>query len=836
MRLYAEIVAEARGKVEIDLARLMQQKGTEQAYREVLQLVTSPQASAKADGHIVRYFQIVWLFNHYRERGGLSRKVVDDLTTMAEYSLRLLGVKPYSSHLSYLYRSLYEARGRLLGIEQHPWLAAWSHYLADALDGSVGSADTSSANFTTQLQLAQYHFALGAIGESLESYQRAEAAAASDEEIGKARLGMIRCLRIFGECESASNLAAGITEHAVISDDLRAKLMWEQVFAEAQRSNDCAGIVKTIQAVRRRQTVSNARYLVFATLWCYASRQRSAIADLPGISWIKRTPSLKDGVDEEADELLGFYQTLEACYAPEGAVFDKLKMLGDALDATRERHGSEELGVFLAAVVRWLIRTKQKHFAAMAMNEYHQISLALTRGRSAYLFDLLADIGDKLGSTGDTTRDGNESRDLKAGMERSLLYVEMCSKLFLTTLATKTGKWLGRKDSESVQSELLVNLSRYLVQYAGGAMKGPIHKMAQIVMNFSILPPEAEENFKSVLWSKKVISFKAMRSILEEEIGRSLEDVFAEFDIDPIGIGSVAQVYRARLKSGDEVAVKIRYPDLDKVAKQDLAMISRMFVAAKWLFPSQDFKAIKALMVEHIEKEIDFRHEASIYQELQNAARTDHRWDIPKTYLDLSSKRVLTTEYVAGRNFYHFLESADYEARLRAALAISQFAYHLLDKHGLVWLDPHPANMLFDRDRIVFIDFGFLMRVSETYVDTYKRIYHSDLGSGPARIDAQYALLVEMGHIKPSPGVAEHDVKECLMAMADLVDWERCSDPAVQLRYNELFFKKRVNKVMGTPDPRYFCGHLAHLQIAKMLSRLNVRRPEGWTKALLTAS
>lgn len=830
MRLDSDVINTIRERVDADLDACERQQGNDAACHRVLHSVASRKLQSSETEILESFFQIVWLFNRCRQPALLAKKTADDLTKMAEYSLRLLGIKPYVSHLSYLYRIFYQARGKQLGNHEDAWLAAWNFNLGDAMTGNDDSAAIATDEFTTQHNLAQYHFQLGFLGESLEAFRKAEELASSDDGIIRSRFGMIRCLRILSETETALHLAFGL-EHFDVSPELRGAIAWERALLMAQRDDDVQILVGAIKAGRKRLSETHLSYLILAILWCYASQKRGAIADMPRSAWLKRNTDASV-IDQRSAEMLKLLQVLEECYSTKSTIFEKLKSLGDVLSDLHKADPSEEIVVFLAAVTRWLVRVKQKNSAVMVMNDYQRCSHQLSQGRSSALFGLLADLGDNLNASGETTRTASDTRSLKAGLERTFLFLEMFAKLFLTAVAGKTGTLIGAKSPEALQKELIVKLSQYFMQYAAGAMKGPIHKFAQIVLNIFSLPAEAEANFKSVLWSKQVLPEKTMRKVLEEDLGKKVEDVFAEFDFSPIGVGSVSQVYRARLHTGEAVAVKVQYPDLEKITRQDMAMFSRIFTGARWLFPKLDVAAIKTLVHDLVDREIDFRDEARVCLELGKIAARGARWSIPKLYPELSTRKVLTTEYISGLNLYQFSETASVEERMSAAMAVAEFGLRSVTDAGVMCVDPHPANLIFSEGKVYLIDFGFFMKVPASFVDLHRALTVIHGVGGEELVDRYHQTLRDVGLLNPSPQVPDADVREFMHVMVRQFNWESCGDPTLQEQFNELFFRKGVNRVVGSPTPEFFLSYLGKCQVFKTINRLGVPQPQEWSKTL----
>lgn len=833
MRLTSQFIGSVQERVERELESCRAELGLEAACREALQLIAHGGSSSTDTAVVERFFRIIWLFNNCQDSASISRNDLESLSTMAEYSLRLMDIKPYSSYLSHLHGTFLRAKGRMLAGNDDAFQAAWSYNLAESVVGVNSQA--LSEDFSSHWDLAEYHYQLGFVTESLESYRKAEELAASDEDVTRARLGMIRCLRIFDEVETALVVADSVKLQFELSPELRTTLDWERHLLQAQSGGELAGLISAVHAAKRRKSAADAHYLVLASLWCYASRQRSAITELPRSEWLKR--HLGASADRRTLESISYVTMLERCYATGSDaertdIFDKLKTLGAYLAELRKGEPTVEMTVFLAGLARWLVRVKQKSTAVLVMNEYQRRSHLLSQGRSSALFGLLADLGDKLNASGESARTHDEVRTLKSGMERTFLYVEIFAKLTTSLVALKTGNWLGTKSPETVRQELVIKLSRYFMEYAAGGMKGPIHKFAQIMLNSFPLPPEAADNFKAVLWSKQIMPEKAMRKVFEQDVGKKIEEVFSEFDFTPIGVGSVAQVYRARLKSGEEVAVKIQFPGLDKVVEQDMAMFSRIFTAVRWVLPAFDITAIKQLLQELVEREIDFRDEARVSETLRKVSEGTSRWSVPKVHPELSTQRVLTTEYIRGSNFYQFNESATPEERLAAACAISDFALRSVLEAGMVCIDPHPANMILAEGKVYVIDFGFFVKASPTFIRLYRQLVSCYGLIDESLTDRVYAIMQEAGLVKASHEVPLADIREFLAVLCHKFNWQTCTDPAMQARLLELFLKKGVNKVFGSSDPEFFVSFIGQAQVFRTINKFGVPQPDYWEELL----
>ncbi len=190
---------------------------------------------------------------------------------------------------------------------------------------------------------------------------------------------------------------------------------------------------------------------------------------------------------------------------------------------------------------------------------------------------------------------------------------------------------------------------------------------------------------------------RSVRSIIKEELGSSVEDLFSSFDDEPVGSASIAQVHAAVLHNGTMVAVKVQRPDIEKNILLDLAILKdfakfteRHVPDLAGLNPVGVVEEFSATLI----KELDFTNE------MKNADRFAQQFEgnpwikTPKTYEDMSTSRVLTMEFLKGCHV------DDEEALKRQhidqgelAEHITQLIYEQIFEHGFFHGDPHPGNM-----------------------------------------------------------------------------------------------------------------------------------------------
>jgi predicted unusual protein kinase regulating ubiquinone biosynthesis (AarF/ABC1/UbiB family) len=250
-----------------------------------------------------------------------------------------------------------------------------------------------------------------------------------------------------------------------------------------------------------------------------------------------------------------------------------------------------------------------------------------------------------------------------------------------------------------------------------GTMKGAAMKVGQVMsfLDVGLVPEEYREEFQHKLAALRdaapTVSFKDMRKVIEEELDDPLDEVFSEFDQEPIAAASIGQVYRARLTDGRQVAVKVQYPGVAAAVRADMQNLGLILRLAKRIAPGMDPKAIGEEIRSRIQEELDYELEAQNQRTLARLFRSHPFIVIPDVVTSLSRERVLITEYVHGTGFEE-LKGYPQEERDRIGEIMFRFYFGCLYRHGQFSGDPHPGNsMLLDDGRVAFFDFGLFKRM-----------------------------------------------------------------------------------------------------------------------------
>jgi predicted unusual protein kinase regulating ubiquinone biosynthesis (AarF/ABC1/UbiB family) len=204
------------------------------------------------------------------------------------------------------------------------------------------------------------------------------------------------------------------------------------------------------------------------------------------------------------------------------------------------------------------------------------------------------------------------------------------------------------------------------------------------------------------------------------ELGRAPGEVFAEFDPAPIAAASIGQVHAATLPDGRRVAVKVQYPGVEEAIRADLANTEllatflRLLLSVAPNMTNSDVRAMAAEISDRIGEEIDYRAEAANQREFADGYRGHPFIRIPEVIDELSTRRVLTMQFVDGLR-YAKATRAEQQLRERWGEAAFRFVLDNLYRLGIGNTDLHPGNFLFHPDgTVTFLDFGSVKRLDAT--------------------------------------------------------------------------------------------------------------------------
>ena len=240
------------------------------------------------------------------------------------------------------------------------------------------------------------------------------------------------------------------------------------------------------------------------------------------------------------------------------------------------------------------------------------------------------------------------------------------------------------------------------------------------------------------------------RQVVEDDLGKPVDEVFASFTDEPMAAASIGQVHRAALHDGREVAVKIQYPGVAQAIHDDLSnteLLATMFRFAAGAAGAlgaalPDVGPISAEISERIDEEIDYRREAAHINAFHDLYRDHPFIRVPEVVREASGARVLTMTYLDGLD-WAAAQSADQELKNTWAEVITRFITGSYRHADLFHADPHPGNYRFGLDGTVgFVDFGCVKVLPESQRQLIVRMVRSAV---EGRRDDLRARMVESG-------------------------------------------------------------------------------------------
>ena len=251
-----------------------------------------------------------------------------------------------------------------------------------------------------------------------------------------------------------------------------------------------------------------------------------------------------------------------------------------------------------------------------------------------------------------------------------------------------------------------------------GQMKGAAMKVGQVAsfIDTGAFPPEFQERIQSKLAELRDaaprVPFDRMRKVVEDDLGAQLSEIFSGFEEEAVAAASIGQVYRARLRDGRDVAVKVQYPGVAKAVRADLQNLGLIMRVAKRIAPGMDAKAMTAEIRERLTDELDYEHEAQQHRAFARTWRGHPFIYVPPVLTELCTEHVLVSDWVEAKG-YEEVREMDAATRDRFGEIVFRFFFGSLYRNGHFSGDPHPGNYrLMPDGRVAFIDFGMTKRVT----------------------------------------------------------------------------------------------------------------------------
>ncbi len=398
----------------------------------------------------------------------------------------------------------------------------------------------------------------------------------------------------------------------------------------------------------------------------------------------------------------------------------------------------------------------------------------------------------------------------------------------LAALGTRTGagKIASMLGSERAEPALAAAAAEALGTMRGLALK--VGQMASYVDG--MVPAEHKEAYEQAMKTLRAaaptMSAAAAAAVVKAELGAAPEELFASWGATPFASASIGQVHRARTKDGADVAVKVQFDGIDRAVAADLDNAS---LFGSLLGPLGSKFGVKAQMAEvraRFLEELDYRHEAARQAEFARCFAGHPRVRIPRVLGELSSRRVLTSEFARGIAFDEACGGSEPERRAWAE-TLWTFVFASLLQHGLFNADPHPGNYLFvDGGAVWFLDFGCTRALSADNLALVRECHRSASSGDVAGLCRAARAMFQMPEGGPAADLADAYVERCFEPIWHDGPYRIERDYAASLlqglRDNAMAMLKGSSKDFKPLPPEWVFFNRLQLGFYSVLARLDV--------------
>jgi predicted unusual protein kinase regulating ubiquinone biosynthesis (AarF/ABC1/UbiB family) len=291
-----------------------------------------------------------------------------------------------------------------------------------------------------------------------------------------------------------------------------------------------------------------------------------------------------------------------------------------------------------------------------------------------------------------------------------------------------------------------------------GQLKGPLLKMGQAMSYMAeFLPPEVTSILERMQNNVPAMGYFFVSKQVEADLGAPVERFFQSFERKAFAAASLGQVHRAVLKDGTPVAVKVQYPDMDKLVDSDLKT-ARLLIDGIRLSAGRkyDMSAMFDEARSRILEELDYRREADNAETFGRHFTDFPGVRVPRVYREASGHRVLTLEFMPGRTLSQAVEDGlSQDERNQYGLLLIRMFWEEYFGLGALHADPHPGNYLLHEGSIHLLDFGSIKHLSPTWLDASRLMLQGVIGDDDAVLKAGYEMA---GYLHPGDGADKFDL------------------------------------------------------------------------------
>lgn len=295
-------------------------------------------------------------------------------------------------------------------------------------------------------------------------------------------------------------------------------------------------------------------------------------------------------------------------------------------------------------------------------------------------------------------------------------------------------------------------------------------------------------------------SSESAKGIIEQELDDAIEDIFSWFEESPIAAASIGQVHLGKLKTGEDVAVKVQRPGALQMVVRDLEILRDLTALAekRWVWVKQyQIARLVEEFASSMRAELDYTQEGRNAEKIALQFQNDETVCIPRIFWQYTSSRVMTMEYVRGISLSHQEElvAKGYDLKETAEKLVESMLHQIFIE-GFFHADPHPGNLLVRKDgSLAYLDFGMVGRLSEEMKDHLSSLIIALMRKNT---DSMVRAVLRLG-MMPEDG----DIRELRRDLDSLREQYYnipFSEISMGTALNDLFSVAQRHKVMIPPD------------------------------------
>lgn len=268
-----------------------------------------------------------------------------------------------------------------------------------------------------------------------------------------------------------------------------------------------------------------------------------------------------------------------------------------------------------------------------------------------------------------------------------------------------------------------------------------------------LLPIEYVQTMKVLHSEAPQSPLEELKTVIHEDLGQTVEKMFVEFDPEPLGAASLAQVHKAKMSDGKVVAVKIQHPKVKGHSFVDIRTMEFLVHALGWIFPEFDYIWLAEETKKNLPLELDFLNEGKNCERVGRVLKKFKYLKVPKIYWEFSSERVLTMEYCDGGKVDNVQYMKDNNISVNKVTEhLGELYSEMIFVQGVVHCDPHPGNVLVKQTKhgpqIILLDHGLYQTLTDEFRVRYSQLWMSMIKADIKGIK-EHAEALNVGDLYP---------------------------------------------------------------------------------------